>query len=66
MPICIVEHSDTNIIHSITCPETLSENLKIDIISAFQSIKPNLSKENFNINNISGLEINNTDKKSKV
>ena len=61
MPICIVEHSDTNIIYSITCPETLSENLKNNIVSAFESIKPNLSKENFKINNISGLTINNTD-----
>ena len=61
LPICIIKHSDINIILSISCPETLSEDLKNNIISAFQSIKPNLSKENFNINNISGLVINNTD-----
>ena len=40
LPICIIEHSDTNIIISVTCPETLSSNLKEDIILSFQSIKP--------------------------
>ena len=40
LPICIVEHTDTNIILSIKCPETLSKNFKNDIILAFQSIKP--------------------------
>ena len=66
LPICIIKHSDINIILSISCPETLSEDLKNNIISAFQSIKPNLSKENFNINNISGLVINNTDNNSMI
>ena len=40
LPICLIEHTDTNIILSVTCPETLSKNLKNDIILAFQSIKP--------------------------
>ena len=40
LPICIIEHTDTNIIISVTCPETLASNLKNDIILAFQSIKP--------------------------
>ena len=58
LPICIIEHSDTNIILSITCPETLSENLKNNIISTFKSIKPNLSRENFQNYSLSGLSIN--------
>ena len=40
LPICIIEHTDTNIIISVTCPETLSSNLKEDIILSFQNIKP--------------------------
>ena len=40
LPLCIIEHTDTNIIISVTCPETLANNLKKDIILAFQSIKP--------------------------
>ena len=44
LPICIIEHSETNIIFSVKCPETLSSSLKEDIISAFQSIKPEAFK----------------------
>ena len=44
LPICIIEHTDTNIIISVTCPETLSSNLKNDIILAFQIIKPDSIK----------------------
>ena len=44
LPICIVEHTDTNIIISITCPETLSDNFKEDIIRAFNIIKPDSQK----------------------
>jgi len=44
LPICIVEHTNTNIIISITCPETLSDNFKEDIIRAFSIIKPNSQK----------------------
>ena len=44
LPICIVEHTDTNLIVSITCPETLSSSFKNDIIQAFQSIKENSTK----------------------
>ena len=58
LPICIIEHSDTNNILSINCPYTLSENLKNNIISTFQSIKPNLSKENFQNYRLAGLSFN--------
>ena len=44
LPICLIEHTDTNLIISVTCPETLSNNLKNDIILAFKSIKPNSVK----------------------
>ena len=44
LPICIIEHSDTNIILSIICPKTLSNNLKNNIILAFKNNKKNLSK----------------------
>ena len=40
LPICIVEHNDNNIIISVTCPNTLSQNLKNEIIKTFKLIKP--------------------------
>ena len=66
LPICLIEHSNTNIIFSVTCPETLSENLKSNIISAFQSIKPNLIKENYQNYNISGLTFNITNNETNI
>ena len=44
IPLCIIEHTDTNLILSVTCPETLADNLKNDIILAFESIKPDSIK----------------------
>ena len=44
LPICIVEHTDTNIIISVNCPETLSENYRADILRAFSNIKPDSIK----------------------
>ena len=40
IPICIFEHTDTNLILSVKCPKTLSGNIKEDIILAFKTIKP--------------------------
>ena len=51
LPICIVEHTDTNLIISLTCPETLSESFKNDLIQAFQNIKPNSTKAIMSFNN---------------
>ena len=58
LPICIIEHTDNNIIFTITCPENLSVNLKNNIISAFQSIKPISLKENYNNYNLARYTIN--------
>ena len=44
IPLCIVEHTDTNLIISLTCPKTLEERFKNDIIRAFQNIKPDSTK----------------------
>ena len=44
LPICLVEHTDTNLIFSITCPETISDSLKNDILRAFTNIKPESTK----------------------
>ena len=48
------------IIFSVTCPESLEENLKNHIISSFKSIKPNSSKDNYKDRNLVNLEINKT------
>ena len=39
-PVCLIEHTETNIILSITCPRNLESNLKQIIIDTFESIKP--------------------------
>ena len=64
LPICIIEHSDTNIILSIICPKTLSNNLKNNIILAFKNIKPNLSKIKIKNGDDANIKINN--KKGKL
>ena len=51
LPICIVEHTDTNLIISLTCPETFSPSFKNDLIQAFQNIKPNSTKAITSFNN---------------
>lgn len=44
LPICVVEHTETNILISFNCPETLSENFKSDIRRAFGNVKPGTMK----------------------
>jgi hypothetical protein len=51
IPLCIIEHTNTNFILSVTCPETLSYNIKNDIINAFKSFKPESFKGNILDNN---------------
>ena len=63
LPICIIEHTNTNIIISVTCPETLSSNLKNDIILAFQSIKPDSANSINEDENLSGNKIETKDNK---
>ena len=57
LPICLIEHTDTNIILSITCPETLASNLKNEIILAFKSIKPDSASGIVLEENIAGNKI---------
>ena len=44
IPICLIEHTDSNIILSINCPYNLEENLKNLIETAFKCIKPQTIK----------------------
>jgi hypothetical protein len=44
IPICLIEHTDSNIILSIKCPNNLEENLKYLIETAFKCIKPETIK----------------------
>ena len=64
LPICIVEHTDTNLIISITCPETLSSSFKNDIIQAFQSIKENSTKGIISEDIL--IDVSNEEKENKV
>ena len=59
LPICLIEHSHDNIILSVTCPESLSENLKNNIILAFKSIKPNFSRGKIQNNSLNNITIKN-------
>ena len=64
LPICIIEHTDSNFIFSVTCPETLSSNLKEDIILAFQSIKPESFKGIVDDSSVAGTKI--TEKDNRI
>ena len=44
LPICFIEHTDTNQILSLNCPETLAPSFKDDILRAFATIKPRAMK----------------------
>ena len=57
IPIYIMEHTDTNIILSVTFPETLAENLKNNIILAFQNIKPSSFKALIDEENLAWTDI---------
>ena len=66
LPICVIEHTDTNIIISVTCPETLSYNLKEDIISSFQSIKPETIQGIVSDNSVAGTSITEKDNRKYI
>ena len=66
LPICIIEHTETNIIISVTCPETLSSNLKEDIILSFKSIKPKTFKGIVEDDSIAGTNITKKDNKNYI
>ena len=57
IPLCIIEHTNTNLIISVACPETLPYNIKNDIINAFKSFKPESFKGTFNNNSSTGIDI---------
>ena len=66
LPICIVEHTNTNIIISVTCPETLSSNLKENIILSFQSIKPTTAQGIVDDDSIAGTNVTQKDNKKYI
>ena len=66
LPICIIKHSDTNIILSVTCPKTLKQNMKNLIVSAFEGIKPKTIKGTSEDENLSKTTIETKDSKIYV
>ena len=44
IPICLIEHTESNIILSINCPNNLEENFKSLLKLAFENIKPETIK----------------------
>jgi len=66
LPICIIEHTETNIIISVTCPETLSSNLKEDIILSFKSVKPKTFKGIIEDDSIAGTNITQKDNRKYI
>ena len=44
IPICLIEHTDSNIILSINCPNNIEENFKSLLKFAFENIKPETIK----------------------
>ena len=63
LPICLIEHTDTNLILSVTCPETLSSNFKKDIIEAFEVIKPDSTHQLNETEEYMGTKIEKKDNK---
>ena len=66
LPICIMEHTDTNIILSITCPKTLENNLRNIIKNAFECIKPMSIKGFSEDKNLSDTVIETKDDKTYI
>ena len=67
LPFCIIEHTESNIILSISCPETLSLNFKNDIMLAFKSIKLDTIKgiiENKDNNTLADIKLE--EKENKI
>ena len=63
IPLCLIEHTDTNLILSVTCPENLSINLKNDILLAFKTIKPETVREMNETEEYTGTTIEKRDNK---
>ena len=57
LPICIIEHTDTNIIISVSCSRTLEKQSQNLIISAFRCIKPSTINGNHEDENLSSSNI---------
>jgi len=66
LPICIIEHTETNIIISVTCPETLSYNLKEDIILSFKSVKPKTFKGIIEDVSVAGTNVTQKDNRKYI
>ena len=63
LPICLIEHTDTNIVISVSCPNILEENLKSIIINAFHNIKPETIKGFYIDENLESTTIEKKDNK---
>ena len=66
LPICLIEHTDTNIIISMTCPKTLENSLKNIIKNAFESIRPQTIKGFSEDKNLSDTNIETKDDKTYI
>ena len=66
LPICIIKHTETNLIISLTCPKTLEKNLKNIILTAFECIKPVTIKGFSEDENISKTTIESKNDKTYV
>ena len=58
LPICLIEHTETNLIISVSCSRTLEQQSKNLIISAFKCIKPSTINGNHKNETLSGSTIN--------
>ena len=57
IPICLIEHTDSNIILSINCPKNIEESFKSLLKSAFENIKPETIKGAEDNKNFAGINI---------
>ena len=57
IPLCLIEHTDSNIILSINCPNNLEENFKSLLKLAFENIKPETIKGAEDIKTLADINV---------
>ena len=66
IPMCLIEHTESNIILSINCPKNIEENLKSLIEEAFRGIKPETIKGEEKDKTLSDITIETKEKEIEI
>ena len=66
IPMCLIEHTDSNIILSINCPKNIEENFKSLIEEAFKCIKPETIKGEEKDKTLSDITVETKEEKIEI